>query len=90
MNRSRLTWSLAFRNIERFSGPQTVGSSAAEGFCNTTKAPSRVRCNKPLLTLQRPQEIQQILLFLIVQPLIETDHLVRIRPTAFMLLNRLD
>jgi hypothetical protein len=41
-------------------------------------------------TLQRSQEIQQILLFLTAQPLIETNHLVRIRPAAFMLLNCFD
>jgi hypothetical protein len=46
VNRFRLTWSLASRNIERFSGPQKVGSSAAEGFCNTIPLRAdTVRCS---------------------------------------------
>jgi hypothetical protein len=32
MNRCRLTWSLASGNIERFSGPQKVGSLLHKGF----------------------------------------------------------
>jgi len=35
MNRSKLTRSPASGNVERFSSPWTIGSPAAEEFCNT-------------------------------------------------------
>ena len=35
VNRSRLTWSLAAGNIERFNGPQKLALPLLKGICNT-------------------------------------------------------
>ena len=47
MNRSKLTRSPASGNVERFSSPWTIGSPAAEEFCNTIWGIADQICEAP-------------------------------------------